>query len=261
MVSRLIVALSCFLVGGLSIAGPATGDCPSADEILLSVDRLDLSRSVRVARFGVEFPADLARKAASKPGQPVAAQEGNTGFGALVAAIPVERLWMALNDEDHHAGELPVRASEVIAGTPRGPSRTIFQYFKRWGIGRWWVSRVTMNRELFDSSHGRLWELHWESQIDSADTTRPPVSDIAGQLKPLEESRGAWLMVPLGESCTLVEYYNWTDPGGFPKIAQSLAAKSSIRSTLSALARLAEQHVAQPHDGSPFVRPDGSRIE
>jgi hypothetical protein len=191
----------------------------------------------------------------------VATHQGNRGYGSLVVPLPVERLWMAVNDEEHHAGELPVRRSEVIGGTPRGASRTIFQYFKRWGIGRWWVSRVAMNRELFESSQGRLWELHWEARIDSVDTTKPPVSDVADKIKPLKKSSGAWLMVPLGGSCTLVEYYNYTDPGGALETAQRLLINRSIRSTLNALARLAEEHVEQPHEGPPFVRPDGSPID
>jgi hypothetical protein len=260
MVNRSLIAL-CLLAGVLPMAGPASGNCPSADEVVAAVDGLDLSRSVRVAIYSAEFPPDLRRKAASKPGRPVATHEGNRGFGALVVSLPVERLWMAVNDEEHHAGELPVRRSEVIAGTPRGASRTIFQYFKRWGVGRWWVSRVTMNRELFESSQGRLWELHWEAKNDSVDRTQPPVSEVADKIKPLKRSSGAWLMVPLGGSCTLVEYYNYTDPGGALQSAQLLMINRSIRSTLKALTRLAEQHVEQPHDGPPFVRPDGSPIE
>ena len=61
-------------------------------------------------------------------------------------------------------------------------------------------------------------------------------------------------------SCTLVEYFVWSDPGGFLGKTQSLFAARSIRETLSGLARLAREHFPAPHPAPPFVRPDGSPL-
>jgi hypothetical protein len=243
------------------VAAQAESACPSPSAISGTMKSLDLGKTTRSARFHIEFPERLYLKAAKRPGDPVAEREGDRAFGVLVAEIPLERLWMAVSDEAHHTLELPVRYSEVISGTPRGADRTIFQYFKRWGIGRWWVSSVHMNRELYESSGGTLWETWWEDSMEDVDLSKPPVSEVASDIKPILMSRGSWLFVPLGESCTLVEYFIWTDPGGAVSMAQRLLATKSVRNAVNGIARLAEEHVLLPHEGPPFVRPDGTPIQ
>jgi hypothetical protein len=85
-----------------------------------------------------------------------------------------------------------------------------------------------------------------------------PGGGIASRLKPIVESHGSWIMVSLGDSCTLVEYFNATDPGGALGATQALVINGSIRSTLNAVVRLAGPHLDRPHDGEPFLRPDGT---
>jgi hypothetical protein len=256
LVVPLVLAASAF-----PAAAEADAGCPSPSAIAETVKSLDLGKTARVARFETGFPEELYLKAAKKPGEPVAERQGDRAFGALVAEFPLERLWMAVSDEPHHTLELPVKHSEVIAGTPRGVSRTIFQYFKQWGIGRWWVSAVHMNRELYESSGGTLWETWWEDDMAKVDISKPPVSEVASDIKPIQTSHGSWVLVPLGESCTLVEYFILTEPGGMVSIAQRLLATKSVRNAMSGVARMAEEHVLLPHDGPPFVRPDGTPIQ
>jgi hypothetical protein len=262
------LAITTILLGA-SLAGqsPTAGDaaqaasCPSMEQIVATMERLDLTGAARTARFSSPFPVDLYRKAAKKPGEPVAARDGDKAYGVLVAEIPLERLWMAVSDEPHHTVALPVRESVVIAGTARGPNRTVFQYYKRWGIGRWWASEVSMNRELYESSEGKVWETWWVDVMDEVDTSKPPIRDVAADIKPIVDSRGSWVFVSLGERCTLVEYFLWTDPGGAVGAAQRLLVTKSIRNTLDGAARMATDHVGEPHDGPPFLRPDGTPIE
>ena len=248
----------------LACSAARSGECPSKQQILARVSEVGPERGSRTARFGAAPPTALYEKAAGAIGRSFVTREGKTVQGVLVTPRSIETMWKALNDEPHHALDgkyVPVRRSEVIDGTPRGTSRVLFQYFKKAGIGRWWVSRVEMNPELFRDSQGAIWELRWNEILDTVDPTQPPLDEVSRDIPPLEDSYGAWFLVPLGGSCTLVEYYNHTEPGGFVSLAQALLAKSSVRDTLDGLVRLADEHLPEPHPGAVFVRPDGSVLE
>lgn len=244
------------VVWGVLGSGPVGAACPARQEIVATIEELDLSGTV-----GEEVPPGLFREAAREPGRPAVERSGKRGFGVIVAPLPVERLWMGIGDEEHHALELPVLHSEIIGGTPRGRSRQLFQYFRRWGIGRWWASEVSMDAALYESSGGRLWQLRWHDVMESVDRSRPPVSDVAAEMEPIRASRGGWLLVPLGESCTVVAYSNWSEPGGAVGAAQWIFVPRTLRTTLLGVTRLAGEHLDLPHQGPPFLRPDGTPIE
>jgi len=249
------------LIVALGVAtGAGWAACPPKEEILRAVDAAGLDRGSRAGRFDVHTPRDLYVDAAKRPGKPIAHREGNTSIGVLVVDIPIEPLWKAVNDDEHHPLELAVRRNEIVGGTPRGPSRDVFGYFKQWGVGRWWVSRVEMNAALYRETGGSLWELSWTDVMDDADPSRPPISEVADDVAPILDSRGAWLLTSIGRSCTLVEYFTESDPGGTLGTTQWILATKTIRSTLVGVAHLAEGHVGEPHPGPPFVRPDGSPI-
>ena len=241
-----------------------SGDCPSKEQILARVAEVRPERGTRTVRFGAVPPAELYEKAAGAIGRTVVERDGKTLQAVLVTPRSIETMWKALNDEPHHALDgkyVPVRHSEVLSGTPRGQSRVLFQYFKKAGVGRWWVSRVEMNPDLFRDSQGAIWELHWKDILDTVDPSKPPLDEVSRDMPPLEDSYGAWLLVPLGGSCTLLEYYNHTEPGGFVSLASALLAKSSVRETLDGLVRLADEHLPEPHPGAVFVRPDGTPLD
>jgi hypothetical protein len=262
MATRLL-PLACLTLSFLALSPAAWAECPPAAEILDILDGLDLDRTTRSARFSIPTPTALFERAVSKPGRPAVSREGKQVQAAMVVDRPLEPLWKAINDEDHHAlnGYLPVRYSEVVDGEPRGESRVLFQYFKQWGIGRWWLSRVEINEELFRQSDGSLWELRWEDVMEEADPTRPPINSVSSDIRPLVATRGAWLFVSLGASCTFIEFYNWSDPGGALSVAQALMAKRTVRNTLNGVVRMAEEHVGEPHPEAHFVRADGTPLE
>ena len=252
------VAVAVVLVGSVSVRA----ECPGPEQVETQVKRLDLASAYRTQELGLEPPWRLYEKAAKKPGKVFVDRSGKLGQAVVVTDIPVEALWMGINDEDHYAeGDyLPVEHSEVIEGTPRGESRILFQYFKRSGVGRWWIDEVVMNRELFEESQGALWELRWWDLMEerAADGLPEAYSDLG--LSPIKASRGAWLMIPLAESCTLIEYVTISNPGGFLNIASWFAAGHVIKENLEALQRLALEHVPGPHPDERFLRPDGSEI-
>ncbi len=247
---------------GLGVV-PVQARCPSSEVIEAQLKQLDLTAAYRTQEFDLQPPWNLYAKAAAKPGKVFVDRSGKLGQAVVVADIPVEALWMAINDEDHYAeGDyLPVEYSAVIEGTPRGERRILFQYFKRAGVGRWWIDELEMNRELFAQSDGRLWELRWWDLMEdrTADGLPEEFSELG--LAPIKGSRGAWLMIPLSDSCTLIEYVTVSNPGGFLNVANWFAAGHVIRENLEGLQRLATEHIPEPHPESRFLRPDGSVIQ
>ena len=95
--------------------------------------------------------------------------------------------------------------------------------------------------------------------MDSVDRSRDPIREVDRRIKGIRASHGAWLVAPLADECTLIEYYTWSDPGGALGWAQGLVAKRAFRATLRGIMRMARDHVLEPHDGDGFVRADGSR--
>jgi len=255
-----ILVVLCAVAFGAGSAGAA---CPSREELLELIPRLGLERGARTARYGAPVPLELYEKAAKKAGQPVVDRQGNTGQCVMVAELPVERVWMAINDEEHHALDdyVPVRYSAVVGGTPRGESRLLFQYYEQLGIGRWWVSRVRFNPDLYDSSDGRLWELVWHDEMDGVDPDAEPFSRASHDMPPIRSTEGAWLLTPVSDDCTLVEQFTRSDPGGAVGLAQRLTMGRALRQTVSGLVRMAEEHVTAPHPGATFLRPDGTPID
>lgn len=223
---------------------------------------LPLERAARTVRFGLEPPGAMYEKALANPGKPVLERSGKQAQAVLVTPLTIESLWMAINDEDHYARDdyMPIRHSEVIEGPPRGERRFLFQYFKRSGVGRWWIDEVVMNRELYRESTGMLWELEWWDLMEThgKEVLPPEFRDLG--LAPIRESRGAWLMVSLSQRCTLVEYVTVSSPGGLLNVAQWFAASHVIRETLEGIQRLAREHIPEPHPEARFIRPDGSLI-
>ena len=237
----------------------AEGSCPTPDEILSRLAELGLERAARTARFSIPPPFELYRRASRKPGHLVVDRDGGKGIGVVVADLPVEVLWRAINDEDaqDEGGYMPLARSEIIGGTPRGVSRRVFQGGERMGLGRWWVTRTVMNGELFQASGGVLWEVVWSDDMEGL--TRPPVQDPP-DLSPVKRTRGAWLLVPLGAECTLVEHFNWSEPGGFVGMMQGLVLGRALRESIQGLVKLAAAEYRTAPEGPPFVRPDGSPL-
>ena len=237
------------------------------DSVLERLDEIDLATAARTQEFELQPPRSLYEKAATEPGKVAVEKDGKLGLAVLVTDLPIETLWMAVNDEDHYAqsGYLPVLHSEVVGGTPRGQDRILLQYFKRAGVGRWWIDQVVMSEELFAESDAQLWELRWWDMMETRTEQSLP-ADLSQRLtdlglSPIQASRGAWLMIPIEPECTLIEYVTYSDPGGFLSFAQILGAGRVIRDTLEGVERLAREHIPKTHSDFRFVRPDGTLIE
>lgn len=248
----------------LLVGEPVAAGCPSSAEIQKTIESIELSASARTARFAMPPPAALYRKAAESVGKVSAYHEGKKGAAVVVVELPVELVWKAVNDEDHHAlkgSYIPVRHSEVIEGTAHGDRRLLFQYFQQMGIGRWWVTRNWMNRELYEHSSERLWELIWEDEMAGLDRSQPPFDRMGSGVSPVRSTRGSWLLVRVADRCTLIEYFSWSEPGGVAALVQSFLIRKLLRKTLIGAIRLAEEHIASSRSHSGFIRPDGTLLD
>lgn len=251
------------LVATLSGSAPrAEAGCPVPEQIQAQLAGAGLERGARTARFSEPPPRKLYEKAGKDTGEVVTRRHGKKGFGVVVAEVPAEALWKAINDEDAHdeGGYLPTSRSEVIGGTPRGVARRVFQAGERLGLGRWWITRTTMSGDLFEVSAGGLWESVWEDDMKSVSSETAPVEDPP-DLSPIKFSRGAWLLVPLSEDCTLVEHFSWSDPGGFVGMMQGLVLGRALEQSVAGVVRMADERYRGPVSGPPFVRPDGTPLD
>ena len=238
----------------------AAASCPAAAEIQSRLGELGLERAARTARFSEPPPLELYRKASRKVGTLEVDRDDGKGIGVVVVDLPVQVLWRAINDEgaQDEGGYMPLKRSEIIGGTPRGVSRRVFQAGERMGLGRWWVTRTVMSGELFEASDGALWEVVWEG--DMVGLAEPPVDDPP-DLSPVKRTRGAWLLVPLADDCTLVEHFNWSEPGGFVGMMQGLVLGRALRESIEGLVKLAGAEYRTAPAGPPFVRPDGTSLD
>ena len=258
-----VVCLLAVVLAPPAAAGQA--GCPSPEKMRAQLAGLGLERAARTVKFEMPPPTELYEKACEQIGKPFNVRDGDKGSSVIVAEVPVAAVWKALNDENRHAEEgspIPVKYSEVIDGAPGGESRLIFQWAKKFGLGRWWVSHVWMNRELYEGSQGRLWELQWENKSDEVDRDVPPMNSVSSDLEPVEFSEGAWLLVPLAESCTLVEYFNWSDPGGgVVGFTQPMIFSKGLRQTIAGMVELAEGYRVAASTGPAFKLPDGTSLD
>lgn len=249
------------VVLGILVTRAAVAECPSAEVMRARLAQVDLTRAARTARFKQPVPTQLHARALAAVGKALAVRKGESVTGVLITAVPAVKIWRAINDEEHHAeGFLPVNYSEVVEGTPRGMDRVLFQYYARLGIGRWWASHVFINSAVNEATQGKIWELYWSDWMDQVDRSRPSIAQIAADIRPIVRSEGAWMLVPLGDECTLVEEYSTTDPGGALGPIQALVAAGAIRDTLEGIVAMAQQHHCNPPRGAGFRGPDGKPL-
>jgi len=237
---------------------PAAGDCPASLDAE-TVAELSSTETFRTRVMGLGPPQNLYRKALASPGEVFVWRDGKLGQAVVVAPVALEAFWKAVNDDDHHdeGDYIPLRESQVIQGEAARDGRKTFQYFKRSGIGRWWVNRLEMNADLYRSSGGRLWELSWQDVLEEYPAEEPPV-EIDDKVPKVKKTLGAWVLVSLAEDCVLVEYSTGGDPGGFLGAFQFLVATRAVKTTLRGMLQIASEHVSDNHPAVRFVRPDGS---
>ena len=181
------------------------------------------------------------------------------GYGLHVFDIPIQHVWMAINDTPHQLGFTPVDRTETIAGTARKDGRVSYQLLEIPVIpDRWWVVRTENNGPLFDRTHGQVWEMGWVDATSDAAIVARVAPELQSLGVPVGFARGSWLLVDLGGT-TWAEYYVWTDPGGnLPVAATNKFAEAQVERAISGVEVMAEKHI--PICTAAFFEPNGDPL-
>ena len=183
------------------------------------------------------------------------------GYAIGVFDVPIGRIWRGVCDEDHHAGALKVDRSEVVEGAARADDRTLFQYLDVPIVSdRWWLVQLSFNEHLYTASQSRAWELSWvDRQGDTALRTRLGPR-YTGKGVGVAWTKGAWLLIDLGNGRTFIEYHTWSDPGGKVPVGPATRfATSEVRNNLKAMVSFSQGHASTCPES--FYKPDGSPLD
>ncbi len=182
------------------------------------------------------------------------------GYGIAVFDIPIDQLWKAITDEDHHAGKLPIQVSKTVEGSPRQDNHTLYQFMDVPLVAdRWWMVNIRYTPQLYTASGGKAWELTWRDRNSDEALKARLDPGLFDEGMPVAWTKGAWLLVALDDGRTLIEYHTWSDPGGqVPVGIATRFAAGEVVNTLKAMAQFAREHT--PTCSGTFHRPDGQRM-
>ena len=182
------------------------------------------------------------------------------GWAVAVLDRPVEQLWAAVLAEDRYAGRFGLSTSVILDGDVTSV-RHVFQVVDLPMIvsDRWCIGAERANGKLYSDSNHKLWELAWDDATQRSRLDGTSYGDEADAAVPVAWSKGAWLLLPLDDGRTVVEYFSWSDPGGsLPAGAASRFASGAMSSAMKDLDALAGE-LSGARDSS-WVRPDGSSL-
>ncbi len=162
-------------------------------------------------------------------------------WGLAVVDTPIEKFYAAVNDDASKPKYGRLGYTEVLEGGLCGTDRVVFMYLPvSLMTDRYWVSNVRQNTALLEKSEGAVREMTWETK----EPTVPPESRADDYVTdggmPIEFAKGAWFLTRLDAGHTLVEYWTWTDPGGYiPAGLASSFAAGGIKDTIESMEKLA----------------------
>ncbi len=121
------------------------------------------------------------------------------------------------------------------------------------------MTRVSHGKEAYKRSRGRLWEVSWSDVTKTYSLANTEYASYEEKGTPVDWTKGAWILIPLSDGRTVVEYFAWSDPGGY--IPPAIAARLAPGQVLKTLEEM-EQIVREQRKGPlppKAVKPDGSR--
>ena len=217
----------------------------SGEEILAKVEETKSLRSKGfMEKEAPTFTKEMYEKAA-KGGVvtglvSVEGYKAKKAYGVGVVNTSIGKFYAAIGDDVSKPKYNRLSYAEVLKGGRCGERREVFMYLPlSFLTDRYWVVESRMNTGLMTASGGKVREMTWstiEPNIPEGRTAR----DYAARGMKIEFARGGWWITELDPNHTLVEYWTWTDPGGYVPagIASSFAA-GGIKDTFSATEKLA----------------------
>ena len=210
--------------------------------------RLEEIESLRANRL-VDAPkisnVDYRNAAAGKVPTGMVSVDGfsyKKGYGVRVFDLPIDTVWSALNDDRGKLEHTKLSHAELLGGRYCESGRRVFQFLPLPFVSdRWWVSDFRFNEKIHQTSSGRVREMFWKS-IDPNTLSTKPSKEWMDKGIPVNFNEGAWFVVDLDGSSTLVEYYAWSDPSGYipASLTNSLAA-GGIKDTIDAVRKIASE--------------------
>ncbi len=229
------------------------------------LNTVNVHRKYRACRAAPRIPATAYRAVPKdSPQSGVLEEPGHEvakAWGLAIIDLSVEQLWMAVNDEEAYPGTLPVTVSTVFRGEPFENGRHVFQKMTLPGpfSDRWWIIRKTAGVDVFEASGGQMWEACAENATNPSLLRGTPLRGELEDAEPVNWTWAGWMLMPLSENLTLVEYFTWTDPGGsLPAGPASRFASGAVKKTMIKIASLARRY--GPADLLRGTRPDGAPL-
>jgi hypothetical protein len=188
--------------------------------------------------------------------------DAGQGWGVTVFEEPVERVWATLTNEEVMDGKMSLDVSAVVRGPEFGHGRLIFQSLDlpRPLTDRYWITQISHGAEAFTASKGALWELSWVDVNKTFSLAGTEYASFEDSAIPVDWTKGAWLLIPLSNGKTLVEYFIWSDPGGFiPPALASRFAPGQVLKTFESMESIVVEQLTQPIPAGS-VKPDGSKF-
>ena len=184
--------------------------------------------------------------------------DAGKGWALGILESPIWAVWQAVLDAPNLSRFMPIDHSAAIQRA-RLSGAVVFQYMSLPVVSdRWWCVQQQHNRRLYEASNGLAWELTWKDRHGEA-ICQDNLPAIAAEGMAVDWSRGAWLLIDLGDQRTLVEYHTWADPGGYlPAEQASRVAAGKVAETLQGIHAGAQWQLSRSSQG--FVRPDGSPL-
>ena len=188
-------------------------------------------------------------------------QEEGQGWGITVFEHSVENVWAAIVHEEAMDGKFSLGVSTILQGQPFRNERLIFQTLElpRPFSDRYWITRATHGSKAYTASRGALWEVAWQD-VKDVSLQGTPYANYENEGTPVEWTVGAWLLVPLSNGTTLVEYVVSSAPGG--RVPAALAARFAPGQVLQTLDGMQDFVVEESKTPFPagVERPDGSPL-
>jgi hypothetical protein len=217
--------------------------------------RVEETRELRamsgMAADAPSIPASMYAEAASGKVQTtlvsVPGVKAKKAVGVGVVDVPIERFWSAVNDDASKPLYTKLSFTEVLEGGLCGDRRLVFMFLPVPMLtDRYWVVEAKKNLALQSASSGRVREMTWDSR--KADVPHGKrARDFMHEGMEIEFAKGAWWLTALDDGHTLVEYWTWTDPGGYVPagLASSMAA-GGIKDTFEKMTELATKGARCP---------------
>jgi len=160
-------------------------------------------------------------------------------YGVAVVDVPIAKIWAAVNDDLGKVQHTKLEYAEIVAGKACSSGRRVFQYLPLPMVAnRWWISDFQENQPLQIVSSGRVREVRWKTTSKNVPTET--AKKWAKKGMPVEFNEGGWLLIDVDGKTTIIEYYAWSDPGGYlPAGLTNSLAEGGIKHTVKAVESLA----------------------